>query len=128
MVDAGKILTGLVLFLALATVPVWFDALAGAQAHAPQLRLPECQGRCVLPAGEMRAAHMRLLDRWRDEAVRRGERIVTTWDGRRLEKSLTRTCLGCHTDRDAFCDRCHEFVAVAPYCWDCHVTPKGGAS
>ena len=71
---------------------------------------------------------MRLLDRWRDDAVRRAERIATTWDGRRYEKSLTRTCLGCHTDREAFCDRCHAYVAVSPYCWDCHLTPKGGAS
>jgi len=128
MYDAGKILTGLVVFLLLATAPVWLDALSGVRAEAPQLTVGKNAAACVLPAGEMRASHMALLDRWRDEAVRQGQRTAVGFDGRRYRKSLTGTCLGCHTDKASFCDRCHEFAAVTPYCWDCHVVPEGGAS
>jgi hypothetical protein len=38
--------------------------------------------------------------------------------------SLTRTCLDCHSNKAEFCDRCHTYMAVDPYCWDCHVEPK----
>jgi len=128
MYDAGKILTGLALFLALATAPVWLDAVTGTVAGPPDLVLPRGETACVLPTGEMRAAHMELLDRWRDEVVRRGERSTVTWDGRTVRRSLTGSCLGCHGDKASFCDRCHDTVAVTPYCWDCHVVPEGGAS
>ena len=128
MYDGGKILAGLVIFLVLVTTPVWWNAIAGAEVRAPKLVLPEGQTACVLPTAEMKATHMELLNRWRDEAVRRGERTMTTWDGRRYRRSLTNGCLGCHTDKASFCDRCHDYVAVTPYCWDCHVVPKGGAS
>ena len=64
--------------------------------------------------------------RRRDEAVRSNERIYVTADGRRYDKSLTRTCLGCHQNKANSCDRCHDYLDVKPYCWECHVDPKGG--
>jgi hypothetical protein len=36
---------------------------------------------------------------------------------------LTHTCLNCHSNKSAFCDACHHYMAVTPNCWDCHVTP-----
>ena len=70
----------------------------------------------------MRANHMELLDGWRDEFVRKGERTYTASDGREFEKSLTRTCLGCHDNQEEFCRKCHDYVGVDPVCWDCHGT------
>lgn len=128
MYDAGKILAGLVIFLLLVTTPVWWSLAMGAEVRAPKLVLPEGRQVCVLPTGEMKATHMELLNRWRDLAVRRGDRVMTTWDGRKVRRSLTQSCLACHRDKGKFCDRCHDYVAVTPYCWDCHVAPRGGAS
>ena len=34
--------------------------------------------------------------------------------------------LGCHENKAAACDSCHDYLQVQPYCWDCHVDPKGG--
>ncbi len=128
MYDAGKILAGLVIFLVLVTMPVWWNLATGAEVRAPQLVLPEGQTACVLPTNEMKASHMELLNEWRDLAVRQNDRVVTTWDGRMYRRSLTETCLGCHKDKASFCDRCHDYVAAKPYCWDCHVAPKGSGS
>jgi hypothetical protein len=71
---------------------------------------------------------------WRDEVVRNNRRIYTTDDRRRFPMSLAGTartadggsCMSCHRNKDAFCDRCHGYLSVTPYCWDCHVEPKGG--
>jgi hypothetical protein len=99
MHDAGKIIPGLALFLVLATAPIWYNVASGHEA---------------------------LLSDWRDEAVRVSDRVYVTADGRRYEKSLTRTCLGCHQNKANSCDRCHDYLDVKPYCWECHVDPKGG--
>ena len=68
----------------------------------------------------MRDTHMQILNEWRNAAVRDGERIYVNSKGKKYVKSLTNTCMGCHTDKEKFCDRCHNTVGVAPYCWDCH--------
>ena len=128
MYNAGKILAGIVIFLGLVLVPLWWSLATGAEVRAPELVLPQGQPGCVLPAAEMRASHMELLNDWRDLAVRQGDRIMNTSDGRTYTRSLTGTCLGCHTDKAKFCDRCHDYAAVTPYCWDCHVVPAGGTS
>ena len=65
-----------------------------------------------------------LMD-WRDQVVRDDDRYIEL-NGQMVEKSLTGTCLGCHENKDASCDRCHDYMGVRPYCWDCHVDPKGG--
>jgi [DsrC]-trisulfide reductase subunit J len=128
MYDAGKIITGLLVFLVLVTTPVWFNAATHAQAQAPQLKVPEGVTACVEPTAEMRASHMDLLNEWRNAAVRSDERFFTMPDGKVYEKSLSLTCLKCHDNKEEFCDRCHNYLAVSPYCWDCHVEPKGGRS
>jgi hypothetical protein len=82
--------------------------------------------RCIEPVAFMRASHMTLLGDWRDLAVRRGVRSYQAADGREFEISLSRTCLGCHQDKTKFCDRCHDYAAASPACWDCHVAPAPG--
>ena len=34
----------------------------------------------------------------------------------------------CHANKAEFCDRCHNYAAVKPYCWDCHIDTKGESS
>ena len=74
----------------------------------------------------MRTEHMQLLMDWRDEVVRDNDRIFTTADGRRYYKSLSGTCMSCHANKAGVLRPCHDYLGVTPYCWDCHVEPKGG--
>lgn len=123
MRDRAAIVATLVLFLALVTAPVWYARAAGVTARGPELRLPEKEKACVMPVAYMRASHMDLLVAWRDDAVRRQDRTHVSPDGRTFTKSLTGTCLRCHANKAEFCDRCHSYAGVTPYCWDCHVEP-----
>jgi hypothetical protein len=124
--DRGIILTGLVLFLGLITAPAWYNAARGATSKGPELKLPPGEKQCVAPTAWMRAWHMDLLVRWREQVVREGNRSYRAADGRLFNVSLTGTCImKCHTVKADFCDRCHNYAAVqGPYCWDCHVDPR----
>ncbi|MCL4810935.1 MAG: sulfate reduction electron transfer complex DsrMKJOP subunit DsrJ [Vicinamibacteraceae bacterium] len=121
MYDKGKILTGLVLFVAIVAFPFWWSLASGAEVRVPDIAKPAGETQCLEDAETMRREHMQLLATWRDDVVRLRQRIHTTPDGRQYRKSLTGTCLQCHTDKAASCDRCHDYLDVAPYCWDCHV-------
>ena len=125
MYDAGKIIPGLIVFLGLVLIPVWYNAETGAAGHKPELEKPDPgkYDQCVLPAETMRADHMEILNDWRDRVVRGGERYIEI-GGVRYEMSLTDTCLKCHPKKSAFCDQCHDYMGVKPYCWDCHLTPE----
>jgi len=127
MRDRGKIVLGLIVFLALATFPIWFNLVSGEESRPPEIVKPaiEKTGDCVRDGALMRTEHMQLLVDWRDEVVRDNDRIFVTADNRRYYKSLSRTCMDCHANKQEFCDRCHDYLSVAPYCWDCHVEPKG---
>jgi hypothetical protein len=125
MHDAGKVIAGLVVFLAIATSPISYQWAKGAVPGTPELNISPEYETCVAPTQFMRSLHMDLLDDWRDEAVRDGDRTYVAFDGKAYEKSLARTCLGsCHSKQDEFCDRCHEYVGARPYCWDCHAQKK----
>ncbi len=127
MKDKNKILAGLVVFIALITLPFWFNM--GKAAPAPELELtPKAKAaeKCVMSTEYMKAEHMQLLDVWRHEVVRNSERMFVNPDGKMFDMSLSNTCLDCHSNKAAFCDRCHDYASVRPYCWDCHIdNPKG---
>ena len=76
---------------------------------------------CVRSTEYMKAEHMQLLDVWREAVVRRGERTYVSPDGKEYNMSLSNTCLDCHANKTEFCDRCHDYASVQPYCWDCHI-------
>ncbi|MDP8238849.1 MAG: hypothetical protein P9X24_07150 [Candidatus Hatepunaea meridiana] len=109
--------------------------------------------KCVLPREEMRSSHMDILDDWRDIVIRDGKRVHTTPDGRKFNRSLSyvrpepeandssvadtsltkthkkpeitrNSCMDCHSNKDKFCDRCHNYTSVDPYCWECHIIPE----
>jgi hypothetical protein len=123
MYDGGKILLGSSLFLATVLFPFW-RSRAGTD---PQVILPTGASSCLEDAATMRASHMTLLAQWRTDVVRGDRHEHVTSDGRRYEKSLTRTCMGCHQNAGQFCTRCHDYVSAYPSCFACHVAPEGRA-
>ena len=125
----NMIMAGLVVFVLAVLSPFWFNLITSTQA-APK---PELLGKaatvkkCVLDKYEMRAEHMYLLDVWRDFVVRTGDRKYTGTNGETFNMSLSTgedSCLGCHEDKAKFCDSCHDYASVSPYCWECHTNPK----
>ncbi len=127
MKDKNKILAGLAVFIAIITLPFWFNM--GKAAPAPELELTakaKAAKTCVMPTDFMKAEHMQLLDVWRHNVVRNGERAFVNAEGKLFDMSLSNTCLDCHSNKEKFCDRCHDYASVRPYCWDCHIdNPKG---
>jgi hypothetical protein len=124
MYDTGKIILGLVIFIVLVTFPIWFTHALGEPEKKPVLE--KATGKCVESKEYMNAWHMDLLNQWRDSVCRDGKRIYTSREYKtKHEMSLTRTCMKCHSKKEKFCDECHNYVSVVPYCWDCHVEPRG---
>ena len=119
MYDTGKIVAGLAVFVVLATSPLWYNALSAATPDKPILQQPpNGSTECVADAEYMRANHM---------VVREDVRTYTSeLSGKDYTMSLSDTCLECHSKKEQFCDACHTYSAVTPYCWDCHVIPEGG--
>lgn len=120
--NKGLILAGLVVFLIAATSPFWGNF--GTAAPVPELILTEkakAAKTCVFPKAEMKTEHMQLLDVWRDTVVREGKRIYINSEGKSFNMSLSNGCLDCHSNKAEFCDRCHNYAAVDPYCYDCHI-------
>lgn len=124
--DGGKIIPGILLFFTGITFPMWYNFAKGAAGTVPEPKITISEKRCVAPKEIMRATHMELLNEWRDRVVRHNQRFFITVDGRRYEMSLCRTCMNCHANKKEFCDSCHNYVGVDPYCWNCHVEPKEG--
>lgn len=125
MYDGGKIITGLIIFIALVSFPIWYTGAMGKAGVKPEPQTPETETKCVESKEYMKAWHMDMLDEWRDEVVRDGNRVYTATDGEKHEMSITNNCMKCHTNKEKFCDECHNYVGVSPYCWDCHIEPKG---
>ncbi|HSL62336.1 MAG TPA: sulfate reduction electron transfer complex DsrMKJOP subunit DsrJ [Desulfotignum sp.] len=123
------IVTGLAIFVLAVLSPFWFNLVTTTQAAPePELLGPAKEARkCVLDKYDMRANHMSLLDEWRDAVVRNADRIYVAANGHSFNMSLStgeNSCLGCHADKEKFCDACHVYTSVDPYCWECHINPK----
>ena len=124
MRDRGKIVFGLVLFVAVVTFPVW-RALGDDASSRPELAKPVQGTQCVEATEWMAANHQQLLDQWRDAVVREGRTTHTSsTDGAQHEMSLSKTCMGCHGNQETFCDRCHTYADVQLTCWNCHLDPS----
>ena len=120
----GLPLTVVIVFVVVMLAPVWMNLSGGmAKKPVPEI-LDSIKGKeCVRSPQWMRANHMQLLDEWRDEVVRESDRD-DVYKEKHTDKSLTRTCMKCHENKKNFCDRCHTYASVKPYCWTCHVEPK----
>jgi hypothetical protein len=127
MYNKGLVIAGVVIFVVLALIPFWYNRFTGNGIDVPQFKVPGESRTCVETTSYMRSKHMKLLNIWREDVVRRGLRTYTSIaDGRTYEMSLTGTCIKCHSNKEDFCDKCHGYDGVKPNCWDCHVYEKGG--
>lgn len=132
MYDGGKIILGIIIFLAIVTFPFYSNMGKAVTKPEPKLDTPEIkklsEKKCVETKDFMRAEHMKLLNQWRDSVVRDGNRLYTNSEGKLYQMSLQNTCMKCHSNKKKFCDECHKYVDVSPYCWDCHLQPKESES
>ena len=131
--DGGKIIIGLAVFLAFALFP-FYNNLGKVNAKPePKTDTPAIQEweklngkkECVESKEYMRSEHMQMLNNWRDAVVRDMYRqYVSQTSGKKFNMSLQNGCMKCHSNKKKFCDECHNYMAVKPYCWDCHIAPK----
>jgi [DsrC]-trisulfide reductase subunit J len=131
--DGGKILIGLLIFVAFATFPFYFNhGQVNAKPDPKIIDTPAIQEyeklhgkkECVESKEFMRTEHMQLLNQWRDSVVRDYNRsYVSDSNHNRFDMSLQNGCMKCHGSKKKFCDECHNYMAVKPYCWDCHIAP-----
>ena len=125
MYDKNKILTGLAVFVVFMTYPFW-NNIGSAACVRPEIEKPNNSKECVERVEFMRAEHMAMLNEWRDEVVRGGVHEDHSKANHQVfQKSLTKTCMKCHENKEQCCDKCHATASVNPYCWECHVDPKG---
>ncbi|MBC7358827.1 MAG: sulfate reduction electron transfer complex DsrMKJOP subunit DsrJ [Desulfacinum sp.] len=122
MYDSGKIIPGIILFVGLFTFPLWSNM--GKAAPAPKPELPKTEKVCVMDTAFMKTEHMVLLNDWRDKVVREANRVWVGPDGKEYQMSLQNSCMQCHASKAKFCDQCHNYAGVKPYCWECHLEPK----
>ena len=133
MKNAGKIVIGVVLgFAVFFGFPFYYNI--GKANVAPQLKYDtpailqwekeHGKKECVEPKVFMQQEHMQLLNKWRDSVVRNGDRIYLNSQGKSFPISLQNTCLNCHSNKTKFCDKCHTYLGVKPYCFSCHIVPK----
>lgn len=122
MYDAKKIVPGILIFVVLFTFPLWSNL--GKAAPAPKPELPKTEKVCVMDTAFMKTEHMVLLNQWRDLVVRDANRLWVGPDGKEHFMSLQNSCMKCHSSKVKFCDQCHNYAGVAPYCWQCHIEPK----
>ncbi|MBI5100227.1 MAG: sulfate reduction electron transfer complex DsrMKJOP subunit DsrJ [Nitrospirae bacterium] len=128
MYNGGKIIAGLIVFVAFFAFPFYYNLGRANARPEPKLNTPVIMGlaekKCVESRDFMRAEHMQLLNDWRDSVVRDNNRIYSNAEGKKFNISLQNTCMDCHSNKKEFCDRCHNYMAVKPYCFSCHIEPK----
>jgi len=132
--DGGKILIGLLVFVAFATFPFYYNFGTVNAKPEPKTDTPEIvkyqqehngKKECVESKEWMRGEHMQLLNQWRDSVVRDYNRgYISNTNHNRFDMSLQNGCMKCHSSKKKFCDECHNYMAVKPFCWDCHIAPK----
>jgi [DsrC]-trisulfide reductase subunit J len=130
MYNGGKIIIGIIIFVGLVTFPLWSEMGKVPAKPDPKtdtaeiMKLPENERVCVEATTFMKKEHMQLLNNWRDWAVRDGTTVYVNAKGKEYTISLQKTCMKCHSNKTKFCDECHNYADVKPYCWDCHIAPK----
>ncbi len=124
MHDAGKIIFGLIVFLAVVTYPAWHNAISGKAGYVATPKAPIDKKECIEPKQVIRVIHKDLLADWKESVVRKGVRTYHATNAKTYTMSLTGTCMNCHKDKVEFCDQCHNYIGAKPVCWDCHAYPK----
>lgn len=143
--DMPMVFFGLLVFVGLMLAATVGNRVLHKFKQKPVLELPKHEKNCVRDVQFMRENHMKLLNDWRDQVVRTGVRfeqiprrddhgkVLKDGQGKivhqKIERSLTKTCLRCHDNPRAFCDRCHEYAGVTKKggllgCFSCHIQPN----
>jgi hypothetical protein len=131
--NKGPVFLGIAVFLALALFPFYNNVGKTNKKPDPKTDTPEIieyeklngKKECVESKAFMRAEHMVVLNDWRDGVVRDAYRgYISTANGKRFNMSIQNGCMKCHSSKKKFCDECHNYMAVVPFCWDCHIQPK----
>ena len=131
--DGGKIIAGLIVFVGLAALPFFYNIGKANPKPEPKLDTPAIKQwekqygkkECIESKAYMRAEHMQILNNWRDSVVRDNQRLyISTTSKKHFNMSLQNECMQCHSNKKKFCDECHNYLAVKPFCWDCHIAPK----
>jgi hypothetical protein len=136
--DIKYILLGLVVFFGLVLGAVGPNLGKTVAPPDPKLDTPAIKKlaakdrKCVMPKDYMRANHMQMLVDWRENVIRSqdgvsgypaaDDRMFVNPEGKKYLASLSKTCLECHSNKAQFCDQCHNYVAVTPNCFGCHLT------
>ena len=130
--DVGKIFIGILVFAAIAAFPFYYNIGRVNAKPEPKFDTPAIQEwekqygkkECVESKEFRRAEHMQLLNNWRDTVVRQDNRgYLSSSNHKRFNMSLQNSCMNCHSNKKKFCDECHNYMSVKPYCWDCHIAP-----
>ncbi len=116
-----KVITVVAVFLIILMLPFlynWVSIGLFKTVQQPELVI-EKTGNCVKDTKYMRTSHGKLLIHERSRIVREGERGAIGLS----------TCRKCHTNREEFCDRCHNYAGVLTLnekagCFACHYYPK----
>jgi len=129
MYDENKIIPIILVFVILVTFPLWYNLGKAIAKPDPKIDTPVIQQlpekKCIEPKEAMKTTHMKILDEWRHDVVRGDyKRQYTSTNGKVFEKSLQNGCMKCHSNKTQFCDQCHNYMQVKPFCWDCHIAPK----
>ncbi|MGB5156571.1 sulfate reduction electron transfer complex DsrMKJOP subunit DsrJ [Desulfobacterium sp. N47] len=126
MYNKGEVITGIVIFLVIFAFPFWYNM--GKAAPVPQPELTEkakAAKECIEPKAFMKTEHMQILNSWRNSVVRDKNRLYINSSDKEFDMSLSNGCLECHSNKAEFCDKCHTYASVTPYCYDCHIdNPK----
>jgi thioredoxin-related protein len=130
--NGGTIFVLIAVFLAISLFPFYNNVGKVNAKPEPKVDTPAIQEyeklngkkECVESKEWMRGEHMQLLNQWRDSVVRDDNRgYVSNTNHKRFNMSLQNGCMHCHSNKKKFCDECHNYMAVKPYCWDCHIQP-----
>lgn len=125
MYISHKVIIGIVLGVALITLPFWLNMGQNHEKREVSLDTPVIQAmeekKCIEDTDYMRANHMKLLAQWRDAIVRRGDTIYVASDGQEYVRCMQETCFYCHSNKEQFCDACHDYVGAQLNCWECHL-------
>lgn len=124
MYKGGRIIAFAAIFCLVVLSPFMVNAFGAPAGPDVSLDTPAINAmenkQCIVSTQDIKDTHMQMLDQWRNDVVREGSRDFTSSSGQVYEKSLDNTCLKCHSNRQEFCDKCHNYAGVKPYCWECH--------
>ena len=95
MYDGKKIIPGLIIFVGLVALPLWYNLVSGKTGYVPKPEIPADKKECVEPKAYIRVNHKNLLEDWKESVVRKGVRIYTASNRRPAARSWATRPIRC---------------------------------